>query len=440
MKKHFLALSLVATSGLIAQDAAETGTHQEQNGYCNSCCCSPCCCKPCCVPKPKKCIDCECYTPAYYDLECDWGLFLDAEFLYWYARETNLGYAAKIQAKPRTVVSDEVLEPRLVFAPNRIQNINTDWEPGFRVGVGWSSGCDGWDYFLHWTWMRNRETRSTTVDNTYALIGTTTDPMYAAEDEFLLLNPWINASFHNVNVDNNINSNLLTFDKVSARWQLQNYNSVDLEIGRKYWLSKCFTLRPYAAIRGAWHKTTFQTTSTRNFENELTSDTIAFSFKDRFRNRCWGAGILGGLQPNWHFCSNFILFSNFDVALIWGEFEAQKRETYLGTSISNGTTTIDPNYCNSFNHKFFQMTAILDTAIGFRWEECWCCDSMRSALDIGWEHHIWFDQNHRIKSYDFTSASVGASPVVAESGFRGFAEATGNLMLGGLVVRLRLDF
>ncbi|NGX27439.1 MAG: hypothetical protein K940chlam6_01375 [Chlamydiae bacterium] len=429
MNKKLLALSLVAMPGLMAQETSETKTTHEQTGYCNTCCCTPCCC----VPKPKKCIDCECYTPAFYDLQCDFGFFLDAAFLYWYARETNLSYGLKIQAKERTFVNGTVILPDLVFAPQSYQHLGTQWDPGVRVGAGFNSECDGWDYYLNWTYFHNKKKSSETVPSTYGL-GLPPTPNLAAEDEFLLLNPWINASFHDFSTD----APVMTFDKIAAKWRF-NFNQIDLELGRKYWLSRCFNLRPYTGLRGAWTKTKFRTKSTR--VRSVTNDgDYDISFKDRFRTRNWGAGLLGGIQPNLYFCSNFLLYGNVDVALIWGEFEVKKRENYVQSFTNTvGEQTLDPSYSNSSTNKFFQMNAILDLAIGLRWEESWCCDQYRSALDLGWEHHIWFDHNHRNKTSDFFVGSNG-STVPQENGFRMYDEATGNLGYGGLVIRLRFDF
>jgi len=97
-------------------------------------------------------------------------------------------------------------------------------------------------------------------------------------------------------------------------------------------------------------------------------------------------GVLGGVQPNWHFCSNFILYSNFDMALIWGQSEEKKREK---------TSYFDSTLSNNWKNAFYRMQAILDLGIGVRWEKNWCCDRYTTALDLGWEHHIWFNHNER---------------------------------------------
>lgn len=80
------------------------------------------------------------------------------------------------------------------------------------------------------------------------------------------------------------------------------------------------------------------------------------------------------------------------------------------------------------------MTPMLDAAIGLRWEETWCCDRFRTALDLGWEHHVLFNQNHRMKTN-------GGEVVLAEaSRFASYTEEMGDIALGGFVLRLAFDF
>ena len=86
------------------------------------------------------------------------------------------------------------------------------------------------------------------------------------------------------------------------------------------------------------------------------------------------------------------------------------------------------------------MTAILDLGLGFRWETTWCCDRYRTAVDLGWEHHIYFDQNHRNKTIDAMSESGSTTLFPDVFGYRTYAEATGNVGFGGFVLRVAFDF
>ncbi|NGX27438.1 MAG: hypothetical protein K940chlam6_01374 [Chlamydiae bacterium] len=85
------------------------------------------------------------------------------------------------------------------------------------------------------------------------------------------------------------------------------------------------------------------------------------------------------------------------------------------------------------------MNPILDLGIGFRWENTWCHDAFRTAVDLGWEQHFWFNQNHRYK-IGSSFAFKGDPSLPKLSGYSNIEEESGNLMFGGLVVRLRFDF
>ncbi|NGX48400.1 MAG: hypothetical protein K1000chlam3_01791, partial [Chlamydiae bacterium] len=358
-------------------------------------------------------------TPQYYDLQCDWGAFLTADFLYWYARENNLAYASKVQ----TISNIVPVNDSGIIVPNAYEHIDTDWAPGVRVGLGWNSCCDGWDFYLHWTYFQNDKSSSISVPD-FGFTGSGVGNKFIPQvGEFALLNPWLNASLHGAN-------NSQTFDRISAKWRLR-FNSIDLEIGRKYWLSQCFTLRPYAGLRGAWTNTLFHTNSFRNFTD--VSTTLSQKFQNKFKNKYWGVGFVGGLQPNWHFCSNFILYSNFDISLIWGKAEMKKLENQVETENAISVAA----YSNSVNNDFFKMQAILDLALGLRWEETWCCDRYRTALDLGWEHHIWLNHNTRTQTIDYYTQTISTAII---NGYRTFVESSTDTMFGGFVLRVRFDF
>lgn len=426
MKQQLLALSLVATAGLFAADGSNSSNNgaRMDNGAC-----APEC-TPCCVPKPKKCIDCECYTPQFYDLQCDWGVFIDVEFLYWYARETNLSYAIKGEMQDVGALSTAAgsqLGEILTFAPSSVACIDSEWDPGFRVGIGWNDCCDGWDVYLNYTWYRNRANSSTSVP---AL--DTGLPFNAGEQGLFVSNGNL-APFGEDLLSN-------SYTKVKARYRL-NWNVVDLELGRKYWLSRCFNLRPFAALRGAWWKSTYQVTGTATFLDAGTqTQTIDQVEKNRSRNRAWGVGVVGGLQPTWYVCSNFALYSSFDVALIWGDFKTKYRDR-LSIDVDQVNEVY---YSNRYSNDCPQMTPMIDVGLGIRWEETWCCDQYRTTLDLGWEHHAVLDQNHRVRTNSpFAIAlPVGttATPESTNLYAPGFTEDSGAIGLGGFVLRLRFDF
>ncbi|NGX38837.1 MAG: hypothetical protein KR126chlam1_00152 [Chlamydiae bacterium] len=393
MKKSLLALSLIGATGLSAE------------------CCSPC-------------IDCECYTPAFHQLDCDWGTFIDVEFLYWYARETNLPYAAVITAQR---VAPEI--DRLIYATDSYERLKTRWDPGARIGIGWNDSCDGWDLFLHWTYFHSTKRNSTSVPADFGQ----EELFEPLENEQAIINPYVNPSY----LFSSLPSGQRTYNKVRASWKL-NFNAIDLELGRKYWLSRCFTLRPFSGVRVAWTRTNFKTRSIREVEPIVMEQASFLEIdQDRFLNHVWGAGFLLGLQPTWYFCQSFALFGNLDLALLWGKVKAKKNEQY-NAAVGEDPSMVITDFDNQYSDRFSTMHPILDLAIGLRFEDCFCCNRYRFALDLGWEHHTWFDHSHRVLALDGQRSAPTATPETTS--YASFFEPNGNLVYGGLVVRGRFDF
>lgn len=374
---------------------------------------------PECTPQPSICP--ECYVPSYYDLQCASGLYLYGDFFYWYANEDNLSPCMTVRGVADVAPGSGIAQT--VLAAVEVNHLNTKWKPGFRVGLGYNTLHDGWDVETNYTWYQNKKHRSFSVP----AFGSTLYPNNPAAGQLGFIDPWINPDL----IASIVPFTYPEFDTVKSLWTLK-LNQIDLDLGRKFLLSKSMAMRIYAGARGIWFTTRF---------NNIASSIAVFSsnftnniFSDKFKTRAWGVGLLGGFEPEWHFCRNFILFTNLDAALLWGKYRANKKEDY--TSLNpTGVQTI--NYHNSFTNRFFKMQAILDLSIGLRWEETWR-ERVRTYLDFGWEHHIWFDDNHRIKLNPFFAYATVESTTV--SGFQGYNELQGNLMMGGAVIRFRVDF
>lgn len=384
-------------------------------------------CQPCCVPQPKKCIDCECYNPQFYDLQCDWGVFASVDFLYWYARESNLEYANTIEYTPVPVGGPTIAT--LGYVTNH-HYISSKWDAGVRVGLGMNSRCDGWDLFLNWTYLDNHHS------------GSKSAPTFNAATDFSeggLINgvndPWASP------IDNAANGFVqVVAPQVSAKWSVI-FNQIDLELGKKFWISKCFTLRPYTGLRGAWTHTNFHVVANNPSAFVDDAGTIfASADSNKFRNRFWGVGVLGGLQPqfvfgNWCGCGVFSLYGNLEGSLIWGKYRGHNALVHtVDATFITGTSELFSSTNPVEKDNFSRMQGILDLGIGIRWEDTWCCDRYMTSIDLGWEHHYWYDFGLYHRTIGGFSAATPATTPLASNNF------VTNLGLGGLVVRFRFDF
>lgn len=404
MKIPLTLLALSSSAGLLADS-----------------CCEPC--KPCCVPQPRAPICCECYVPAFYDMQCATGIYVDAEFLYWYARENDIPVAAYVE----TVSRSNLTSPTTATVPTSYKHFKSKWDPGFRIGLGWYA-CEKWDFYLDYTWYQNRTTSHLSVEP------------FATQFPSLghsgIIIPWVDNSLTTLDPT--------VYQSAKASWRL-NFNQIDLELGNRYYLTKCFTMRPYAGLRGAWIHTNFkvsgfnqETVTTGN--TNVATGTYDLTVSDKFRNRNWGVGLLAGFQPAYYFSDEFSFYGDAGMALLWGQFKSRHTMNYQSVLESSGAT--DVNLIDSSNNNASGMHPVLDLEIGIRWETNWCDNQYAFSLDLGWEHHVWFDENFRTQPNSprvitaTTTPNTGVTGRLSES----YTEMTSNIAMGGFVLRARFDF
>ena len=354
--------------------------------------------------------DFECFTAPYLSSKTTW--VIGGDYLYWYSKEKNLAYAMEATVKN---IGDEDI-PQIAYGPTSYHDLDESWNSGYRIMGAFTPGCDGWDFTAIWTSYNNKNSELTSVTPSLESIP-------SAPGDQLLFNPWISGS-----VISNEGATQ-TFDAIKAQWKLR-FSQIDGELGRKYWLSRGFSLRPYMGVRAVWIKGDLDLTSTKTTQF---SPTI---FQDNFSSRAKGVGLLAGLQPNWHFTPNFSLFANMEGSLLWGKTRTKKTQDYFSNDVNFLTLDIE----TTSEAEFFQMLASLDLNIGFRWETCFCEDRFRWSIDIGWENHYWFDTFYRNKARGsfFTAPSSVNPPTV--KGFTSYDQVASDLILAGGFARIRFDF
>ncbi len=331
-------------------------------------CCPP---APChvetCCPEINDCCECN-VCPPNYEVTPNAGpcvkdganIFVTADFIYWTAREDNLDFA---------ITKDIDIDP----AKGRFVGPETRWRPGFKVGVGHDFCYDGWDIFAEYTWYRVNNTRES-ID---------------APSGFVLLDIfWF--------------VNGLFYFSGTGDWTL-DFNVVDFELGRNFYVSPRLTLRPFCGLKGTWQKQHI-------FVN--LSSVIDFTMNNRMKN--WGIGILAGLDTSWHWTREVSLFAHLAATALWEQFKCTRSDFVVIDSVSIHTLNL--------LNRFHIVRPVIEWMLGLRWETWFHCDEYHVALEGGWEAQIWFSQNEFIRSAN-TSAGRG-----------------GDLTLQGLTLQARLDF
>lgn len=265
--------------------------------------------------------------------------FVDAEFLYWNASEQGLEFTTEFESGS----SSSGLRAKTKSPCN-------NWGPGVRLGLGYDLPCDGWDVVAYWTYLYTRSTKSTHNNSSNG-------------DDFV--------------VDNFVDGSGNNFGRNHARWIL-NLNLLDVELGREFCCSPCLTLRPFIAIRAAWIDQRFNIGS-HGSSSSSSSSSSSFSGGPKLKTRFSGAGLRGGLDSEWKFgWCGLSLYGEAAASILYGEY----RSTFH-------------NRCDCFRFETETCggAAIADAAIGLRWREYFCCDTIALTVDLGYETHYFWNQN-----------------------------------------------
>lgn len=375
--------------------------------------CEPCA-ESCITTEPCSCCTCNdfsFFTPTFDPC----GLFVQAEFLYWYAKEKNLPLAMETSTLA-TVTNFQASVPVKQYFTSSI------WDPGVRVQVGWEDFCSCWDLSFIWTWYKNKNrdrisTPAVALSEGLPLLG---------EGTKTLVSPWVYS---------NISATQLAqvFNKIQGRWKLY-YNLFDIEMGRSWEFDCHFLLRPYFGVRVAWTEIEFAlkqlNTSDQNANLVKTQD----QYKTKYKNWFTGAGFFTGLEPTWFFSPCFGLYGSFEFALLWGKEKARRTERIL---LDNPFALFEKYRMNSSDRGMRWMT---DMELGFRYVKSFCCDQYTLKVDLGWEHQLW---NHFVKRSQIgnaTSINKDFSDGNFQRFFRKMDEVQTDLSLGGFVLKGQWSF
>lgn len=298
-----------------------------------------------------------------------YGFYVTADFLYWNLIEGGTEYA----------LTDKTTPGNIPFK-GKSKEINFDWDPGFRVGVGYQlEEHDGWDGYLNFTWFQTEESSHAHAPSEGSLI-----PLWGF--------PFTNDA---------------TRAKVS--WEFDFY-TLDFELGRRYFVSKYLSVRPEFGIKSAW---IYQHVKA-SFTDIAASGTDIL--KVRRKNDFWGIGPRAGVDATWFFNNHFSFYGMGSAALLWGDFDVHEKEK---EAIANRELI-------NFNADFHSIVPTAQLLLGFQWESNFNEARNHFKILLAYEFQYWWRQNQML---DFESAGSFNPDRFSE-----------DVSLQGLTLNVRFDF
>jgi len=358
-----------------------------------------------CKPKPKPCEPCIRQGMAPNVLTSsrpctDIGLYIFADALYWHADVTNAEWA---------FVSNSATATSPAAGAN--QELAFKWNWGFRVGLGYSMDHDQWDTDLYYTWFVKNAASGSTSQTSF-----TVPAGGAASSQ---------------NSDYTAATSAVRSGTATTKL---NFQVLDWELGRWFYVSNSISLRPHVGIKGAWIKLTEGET--------FAASASPVTYTVNNSTKSWEVGPSAGINSNWYFgCGNTMpvgrgevkdrpmwsIFGDVSGALMYGHFSNSHSETgaTAAGAVSGGFSA------SGLNRNL--MVPVLSGILGLAWDYCFSCDKMHIGIRAGYELQYWFRQNQRFSN--FNTGDPGQSLAAPR-----YTRTTGDLALQGLTIDVRFDF
>ncbi|MCP5505964.1 MAG: hypothetical protein H7A38_03675 [Chlamydiales bacterium] len=353
--KSFLLAATFATSAVFA----DTGYEKEQ--------------KLC--PNYGKNREGSMYTDGY-------GAFVYGDFLYWTAQVDGTDLAVRVKDPTQEVSTGS----------RKIERLDFNWDPAFRVGLGYYIDCMDWSLALEWTRLRtdtNKTVRPTEDSKIYSLWGRL-----------------------------GVNSDLID-KQMEGKWSL-DYDTLDLLASPGYFRYRQFAFRPVTGLRGGWIDWDYTVVQT-----SLASQTDTRVRTIHNKNHYNAIGTVGGLQTKMFLGMGFQIYSDLLASILYGK---------LSIDQTTDTTSTDRNFSMNEHDSYWRVRPNLHMKLGLEWERFFSSNSMRLNLHIGYEYLVWFNQNelYRYRDEVANESFVTTTPEPLEQ--------RGDLGVNGFTVGGRFEF
>jgi len=272
-------------------------------------------------------------------LHADEGLsnavHISAEALYWYTSET-VDWAFTLKSDQNTVKTS-------------YKTFSFDWAPGFRVGLGYNGECDEWDVRANYTWFRSRAKDSTDGPVTSAFFGARL-------------------------------SELEPFSSGKASLNL-DYNMLDGDLGRVFFVSECLSFRFAIGVKGGWITQRIHS----SWVNPSFLGFIPVFAKENLKQTFGCVGPKGGVIGQWYFGTiqnhSFSLIGQLESGYLWGHWSIKDKYVNNFETVIR-VITDERNFGSLFLRSF----------LGVGWDVTFNQDCAHFALKFGYEIEDWFNQ------------------------------------------------
>lgn len=296
-------------------------------------------------------------------------IFFTADYIYW---KTGISFPA---AFALTAENAPPLIAGTIGKLDEVTFMDFNWASGFKVGAGINLPHDGWDLAAEYTWLRPRGTERAHLPQAGS-------------------GPTGSGFCNNVHV--------IAYNN-TYRAQL-DFNNIDLALGRNFYVSRYFTIRPSAGLKGTWQTYDFSLT----FAGDHGEHAQGFPFSPVFASaspawlefdkivcqtkaKFWGIGPRIALDLGLFLTKNFSLYANVAwTGILKSLYERNEIFTVDNLFSPVGTIPFVNNRGNT-GKTYYTCHSIQEVELGFKYDCYFSEDQYHLSFQAGWETQVWGD-------------------------------------------------
>ncbi len=263
------------------------------------------------------------------DVRGCWDMYIDVAFIYWQPLQDNMEYGISSSGADLTAASNSTI------------NFDTNYKPGFQVGLGMNFDYDNWDSYLQYTWFHNTNSNSSTAPAGGSIL-----PMQGIPVSDI---------------------GGLAAGTASGSWHLK-MDFADWQLARSYYVGTKLTFRPFFGARGAWIRQKYNVT----YDTTLIVNNTSIS---------WGLGPQVGLTANYMFGYGLRMFGDVN-----GDILFTRYRTALTSFDGTDTYSVSQIHINTVRPH-----ANLD--LGFGWGSYFDNNNWHFDLMASYGFQVFWNQN-----------------------------------------------
>lgn len=327
------------------------------------------------------------------------GFISSLNFLYFQPKEDGLEFVAKNHLDANS--------PPSVLVDGSESPLNFDFGPGFKAGIGMFIPVTSWDMFMNWTQLYNNFKNSTHLDVNGFEGGLF--PLF-----------WKTGVFDN-------DTNAVIFSDASSNVHFY-FNSLDLEVGDSFFVSKYISFRIHGGLRGAVIHQKFHINYDNGnlIENKAEETIQVLSGKSHFKSDAKGLGPRIGWDSIWNLAnSNFNIIANGSISFLLTRFNMRYFEFDKGYNQTRHSDAVSEYKMHEY---VWVIRPVTQLTVGFDWNKCFGQNrDYVLSLKAAYEIQFYYEQN--------------LSRKLVDDEMQGMTYPNkGDLYLHGLLIAARFEF